>query len=60
MTSDGIYFRERADVERTAALRATHPTARRRHCELAQLYDDLALAAFLKSRVPTPQPFLQD
>jgi hypothetical protein len=40
--SDSEYFQRRAEEERLAAGRATHPLARRAHLELAGRYDEAA------------------
>ena len=42
MEDDATYFSRRASEERTVAMKAAHPSARRAHLELAQRYDDLA------------------
>lgn len=42
MEGDAPYFSRRASEERTAAMKAAHPSARRSRLELAKRYDDLA------------------
>jgi hypothetical protein len=44
LEGDATYFRQRASDERTAAMAASHPAARRAHRELAERYDDVASA----------------
>jgi hypothetical protein len=44
MEGDFGYFSRRANEERIAAMKASHPQARTSHRELAQRYDDLASA----------------
>ncbi len=44
MEPDRLYFARRAKEERAASETATHPQAKRAHVELAQRYEDLALA----------------
>lgn len=56
MQGDAIYFEQRANEERVAAMRAPHPSARQAHLEMAERYDDLASA--LSSREPLPPPEL--
>jgi len=42
--SDSEYFRRRAGEERLAATRATHPSARQAHLDLADRYAEAAAA----------------
>ena len=56
MEGDRAYFIRRAAEERAAALSAIHPDARRSHIEMAERYDELALAIGVHE--PTPEPFL--
>ena len=44
METDLAYFIRRAAEERGAATRATHPTARAAHVEMAERYEDMARA----------------
>ena len=44
MEGDGIYFGRRAGEERSAAMKARHPQARKAHLEMADRYADLATA----------------
>jgi hypothetical protein len=44
MEGDAIYFSRRADEERSAAMKAPHPTARESHLELAARYEELSTA----------------
>lgn len=44
MEADFIYFSRRAREEREAAMRNSHPTARRAHIDMAARYDELAQA----------------
>lgn len=44
MEGDAAYFDRRAREERTAALKALHPEARKAHLEMAGRYDELASA----------------
>ena len=41
MEGDVIYFSRRANGERTAAMRAANPNARRSHLDMAARYDEL-------------------
>ena len=40
MSNDLSYFRKRASEERTAALNARDPRARKAHAEMAERYED--------------------
>ena len=42
MEGDAAYFARRASDERTAAMKAAHPNARKSHLDMAERYDDLA------------------
>jgi hypothetical protein len=44
MEGDVIYFSRRANEERTAAMRAANPNARRSHLDMAARYDELVKA----------------
>lgn len=44
MNCDLTYFRRRASEERTAALHAKHPHARRVHVAMAECYEELVRA----------------
>lgn len=44
MEGDSIYFSRRAHEERTAAMKAAHPSARSAHLEMARRYDELSSA----------------
>lgn len=44
MEGDAIYFSRRANEERTAAMRAANPSARRSHLDMATRYDELVKA----------------
>ena len=44
MESDADYFARRAQQQRDAALNAAHPAAHSAHIELANRYEELALA----------------
>jgi hypothetical protein len=44
MTNDSVYFERRAQEERVAAMKATHPVARQRHVEMADAYEARARA----------------
>jgi len=44
MEGDAAYFARRAEQQREAALKAVHPAARTAHIELANRYEELALA----------------
>ena len=52
MEGDATYFAHRASEERAAALKALHPTARRRHLEMASRYDELAGAIAPRPAMP--------
>ena len=41
MENDTAYLRRRASEERTAALQAKNPNARRAHQQMAERYEDL-------------------
>lgn len=55
MESDVAYFSRRANEERAAAMKATHPQARQSHLELAERYAELAgaIASHQQLRVGT-------
>lgn len=44
LESDHIYFGRRASEERTAAMQAHHPGARKAHLDMAERYEDLVRA----------------
>jgi hypothetical protein len=44
METDAAYFARRAREERTAAMKAPHPEARKAHLEMAGRYGELASA----------------
>lgn len=44
MEADFTYFRRRAHEEREAAMKATHPSARLAHRDMADRYDELSNA----------------
>lgn len=50
MDSDVAYFAGRASEERTAALEAQLPEARKAHLELAERYEDLVRAIASRDR----------
>ena len=51
MEGDGIYFGRRANEERIAAMNAPHPQARKAHLDMADRYDDLAVAIAERDQV---------
>lgn len=56
MKVDAIYFEQRAREEREAAIKAGHPDARQAHIDMADRYDELAIAigaAETERRQPT-------
>lgn len=42
MERDVVYFGRRAQEERIAAMKASHPTARRAHLDMAARYEEFA------------------
>ena len=54
MEGDNIYFGRRANEERIAAMKSSHPEARRAHLELAERYADLAAEISARQRLVDP------
>jgi hypothetical protein len=52
MEGDQEYFSRRAQEEREAAMKASHPVARQSHLELAERYRELAEAIASHERLP--------
>ena len=55
MESDAVYFARRATAERAAANRSSCAIAREAHLELAERYEDLAVALNLSQASPALQ-----
>lgn len=54
MDSDFDYFRRRAQEEREAAVKASHPAVRRAHVDMAGRYDELRDAIASHQRLLHP------
>ena len=51
MEGDSVYFSRRANEERIAAMKASHPAARQAHLDLANRYDELSAAIGSHERI---------